>query len=265
MICIDINVNRTIINIPVNSGSDGVLMNQQEGNQQKRKMRPMVAIKAMGRLLKNAEATEEVFVIIQALAGDSVERGYKRFITTPHAQTILKQEVSLIDVLAKRDYLRSLPEGSLGKAYLRFMETGNITADGLKEASEVNEKGRFGDPGVETYGLRLRDQHDLWHTLTGFGRDVAGEACLLAFTYAQTRNRGIGFIAFIGALDLSKTFGRSMFSSMWQAYQMGKEAAWLPGQHWEQLLEKPLHEVRKELGIGTPDCYESLPLDLVTA
>ena len=67
---------------------------------------------------------------------------------------------------------------------------------------------------------------------------MAGEACLLAFTYAQTRNReGIGFIAFIGALDLSKTFGRSMFSSMWQAYQMGKEAAWLPGQHWEQLLE----------------------------
>ena len=231
----------------------------------KRRMQPIVAMKAMGRLLKNAEATEEVFVIIRALAGDSVERGYKRFVKTPHAETILNQEKALIDVLSDRDYLRSLPEGSLGKAYLKFMEEGNIMADGLKEASELDNEERFADPNLDTYGLRLRDQHDLWHTTCGFGRDVAGEACLLAFTYAQTRNRGIGFIALIGALDLSKTFGRSMFSSMWQAYQMGKKAEWLPGQHWETLLEKPLHEVRRELGVGTPDRYESLPLELVTA
>ena len=229
---------------------------------QERKVQPLVAIKAMGRLLKNPEATEEVFVIIQALAGDSVGRGYRRFKQTKHAETILIKKKSLLEVLADREYLRGLPEGSLGRAYLNFMEVGNITAEGLKDASESAREEGFGEPEVDIYGLRLRDQHDLWHVATGFGRDVAGEACLLAFTYAQTHNRGVGFIAFMGALKLRKTYGKQMFSSMWQGYRMGKKANWMPGQHWELLLAQPLHKVRQELGLQSPDQYEKLPLEL---
>lgn len=232
----------------------------------KRKMQPLVAMKAMGRLLKNAEATEEVFVIIQALAGDSVERGFEKFRHTEHAEDILNQKIPLLEVLSDRVALRQLPEGSLGRAYLKFMEAGGITAEGLKDASEMGrEDERFEDPEVDLYGLRLRDQHDLWHVATGFGRDVAGEACLLAFTYAQTKNRGIGFIALIGALDLSKNYGSQMFTSMWQGYRMGKKAKWMPGQYWEKLLAKPLEQVRLELGLETPDEYEKLPLSPVAA
>jgi ubiquinone biosynthesis protein COQ4 len=220
---------------------------------------------AMGRLLKNPEATEEVFIIIQALAGDSVERGYARFKSTPQAGAILAQERALIDVLADRNYLRQLPDGSLGRAYLKFMEEGNITADGLKAASEVNQEERFADPALETYALRLRDQHDLWHTVSGFGRDVAGEACLLAFTYAQTQNRGLGFIALMGGLKLRKAYGVAIFKSMWQAYQMGRRARWLPGQWWEQKLSQPLAQVQQELAITAPDRYENLPRSLAAA
>jgi ubiquinone biosynthesis protein COQ4 len=222
-------------------------------------------MKAMGRLLKNPEATEEVFVIIRALSGDAIERGYRRFLTTPHAQQILDSDRSLLDTLADRDALRALPEGSFGRAYLAFMEAGNITAEGLKDASEFAEAERGLPKNMETYALRLRDQHDLWHVATGFGRDVAGEACLLAFTYAQTRNRGVGFIAFMGALKLRRVFGSRFFRSMWQGYVMGRRAAWMPGQHWETLLAMPLLEVREVLGITPPTRYRSLPLELVSA
>ena len=34
-------------------------------------------------------------------------------------------------------------------------------------------------------GERLRDIHDLFHVITGYGRDALGELCLLAFTNAQ--------------------------------------------------------------------------------
>lgn len=229
------------------------------------RIQPLKAMAAMGRLLRNPEATEEVFVIIRSLAGDALERGYRRFVSTEHAHTILSQEQDLLSVLANRDYLHSLPEGSLGRAYLKFMEQGNITAEGLKDASEYEGVETFGDPGLETYGLRLRDQHDLWHVVSGFGRDVAGEACLLAFTYAQTRNRGIAFIALMGSLKLRKTLGRDIFSSMWQAFKMGRAAAWLPGQHWEELLVRPLQEVRDHLGVTQPDKYQRLPLELALA
>ena len=39
------------------------------------------------------------------------------------------------------------------------------------------------------------------HVITcGYGRDVSGEACLLAFTVAQTRNPGLALIVVAGAL-----------------------------------------------------------------
>ncbi len=228
-----------------------------------RKMQPIVAIRAMAKLLKNPEATEEVFVILRALSGDAIGKGYRRFITTPQAREILDSETSLLEVLGDRDGLRGLPEGSLGQRYLAFMEAGNITAEGLKDASEGEDLQRLENPDMETYALRLRDQHDLWHVTTGFGRDVAGEACLLAFTYAQTKNRGIGFIGAMGALKLRKVFGSQFFSSMWQAYQMGRRTSWLPAQRWEQLLALPLEEVRAKLGVEAPTRYSSLPLELV--
>jgi ubiquinone biosynthesis protein COQ4 len=233
---------------------------------QSNRLQPLVAMRAMAKLLKNPEATEEVFVIIRALAGDAVLRGYRRFKDAADAEVILSSETSLLEVLSDRDSLRALPAGSFGQAYLAFMEAGNISAEGLKEASDVSDAaGEYLEPRLQTYALRLRDQHDLWHVLTGFGRDVAGEACLLAFTYAQTKNRGVGFSGLMGALKLRRVFGRRFFSSMWQAYRMGCRTAWLPGQHWETLLAKPLQQVREDLGVTTPDRYTSLPLELVSA
>ena len=51
---------------------------------------------------------------------------------------------------------------------------------------------------------RVRDLHDLWHVLTGYGRDPLGEVCLLAFTYAQTRLTGLGAIAFLGTFRIAR-------------------------------------------------------------
>jgi ubiquinone biosynthesis protein COQ4 len=235
-----------------------------EANYEARPMQPLVAMRAMKKLLKDPEATEQVFVIIRALSGDAIERGFRRFQSTPNAGQILRAPTSLLSFLSDRDTLRQMPEGSLGRAYLRFMEQGNITAEGLRDASETaGEVAPLGKSGIETYALRLRDQHDLWHVVTGFGRDVAGEACLLAFTYAQTKNRGVGFIALMGALKIRKVLGSRFISSMWQAYQMGRRTLWMPGQHWEALLSQPLHQVRVELGVTAPDRYQSLPLELV--
>ena len=49
-----------------------------ETNYEARPMQPLVAMRAMKALLKDPEATEHVFVIIRALSGDAVERGYRR-------------------------------------------------------------------------------------------------------------------------------------------------------------------------------------------
>ena len=146
---------------------------------------------------------------------------------------------------------------------MAFVDEGRITADGLAEASEINEDLLI-DPGLRLYAERLRDQHDLWHTVTGYGRDPFGEACLLAFTYAQTRNRGLGVIALIGMLKLSQGLGAGVFKAMWKGFRDGQQAAWLPSQDWESLLTQQLEEVRQQLQIYPPEIYREI-LELYTA
>ena len=114
------------------------------------------------------------------------------------------------------------------------------------------------DEKVSLYAERTRDQHDLWHTLTGYGRDTFGEACLLAFTYAQTRNPGIAVIALVGMVKLTQGMGSGVKAAMWQAYLAGRRAAWLPEQDWEALLPKPIEEVRAALKIPTPQKYREV-------
>ena len=230
-------------------------MNNHPKNHQR--MQPLVAARALRRLIKDAEQTEQVFVIIRAMSGDSLQRSYKRFLSAEGTQAILDEMQHLRDVLSDRATLEKLPRDSLGRAYLAFVEEGQITADGLAEASEVNED-LIEDPGLRRYAERLRDQHDLWHTLTGYGRDPFGEACLLAFTYAQTRNRGVGVIALIGMLKLSQELGTGVFKAIWKGFRDGQNAAWLPAQNWERLLNEPLHEVRKQLRVNPPETYREI-------
>ncbi|MFT7220395.1 MAG: ubiquinone biosynthesis protein COQ4 [Candidatus Azotimanducaceae bacterium] len=222
----------------------------------KNRMQPLVALRALKKLINNPERTEEVFVIIKAMSGDALERTYKKFQQTPMGQTILAEERSLLTTLMDREALREYAPGSLGREYLNFVESQNITADGLVEASDVEDK--VSDPAFKRFAERMRDQHDLWHVVNGYGRDTFGEACLLAFTYAQTRNRGLGIIALVGTYKISKDIGNGVRTAVWQAYKAGKKAAWLPQQDWESLLSQPLEEVRQQLVLTPPATYREV-------
>ena len=92
-------------------------------------------------------------------------------------------------------WLDSLPEGSVGAAYRTFIRTENISAEGLIEVSRAGA-GDVDEPHPYAWmGRRTRDVHDIWHILSGYHRDGLGEACLVAFSYAQTKGLGWALIA----------------------------------------------------------------------
>ncbi len=221
------------------------------------RMQPRVAARAIRALIRNPEDTAQVFTVVRAMSGPSLERGFERFIRLPLGRRVIEERLNLLDTLKDREALRALPANSLGRAYLDFVEVENLSADGLVEASEAPPQDDS-NPWLERYGQRLRDMHDLWHATTAYGREELGELCLLAFTYAQTRNRGIGLIVLVGALKMRETFGSGVFRAVLRGFRDGRRAAWLPGADWEALLERPLHEVRRELRIGEPQTYQLL-------
>ena len=140
-----------------------------------------------------------------------------------------------------------------------------LTADGLVEASQDEVTYTEMSEDLKRFATRQRDSHDLWHTLTQYGRNELGELCLLAFTYAQTGNRGIGLIVLAGSMKMRKYYGLSVFSTVFRAYRDGKNCQWLPAQNWELLLEKPIEQVRTKLGIQDPIAYQQLLATPATA
>lgn len=225
------------------------------------RVRPLQARRAFKRLLANPDQTEHVFVVIRSLSGRSFERLLRRVRRHPMGARILKERRDLIPLLSNRDYLLGLPEDSLGHRYGRFMQAEQISAEGLAAASFVPRDGDatpVGDAGLEAeaFGARLRDSHDLWHVVTGYSRDVLGELALLAFTYEQTRNPGIGYIVRNVERRMRKNGNAEISGFLQQALARGRAAAFLPAADWETLLERPLDDVREALRVGPPPEYE---------
>ncbi|MEZ5595827.1 MAG: Coq4 family protein [Pseudomonadales bacterium] len=223
-------------------------------------LKPREAWQALRRLLGNPEETEHVFTIIRSLSGKTLLRGYNRFVATPSGRAILAEKRNLIDLLNNRDYLRAQPADSVAAHYLHYMETEDLTADGLVEASEDGELPQH--EGLALYASRLRDQHDLWHVITNHGRDVRGELCLLAFTVAQTMNPGLALIVLAGMLKIGRESGDwRILKAAWEGFRNGRRAAWLPATEWEQFLALPMDTVRRQLHIGQPATYQRILRD----
>ena len=159
--------------------------------------------------------------------------------------------------LRNKTLLSELPQNSLGQRYLQFINEQGLSADGLVEASEEQADALDADSDLALFATRQRDMHDLWHVLTEYGRDELGEACLLGFTYAQNKNRGVGFIAVVGCFKLFSRHGFMAARSIFGAYLDGRRAAWLPQQDWEALLHDPITSVRERLKINSPTLYHS--------
>jgi len=226
------------------------------GNRERDRIRPLEALRALRALSSNPDDTAQVFRLLRALpAGDRV---YRRFRRTGRGARLLAERPSLLATLADRDALLALPPGSLGRTYAEFMSSEQISADGLVAASAMPPgQERWVDEEHRFVGERLRDMHDLWHVVTGYGRDLLGEAALLAFTFAQTRTPGIGVIVGHALWRARGDFAPAR-SFIWRGFRRGLRAAWLPEQEWEKLLPEPLDTVRERLHIDAPPHYTQL-------
>jgi ubiquinone biosynthesis protein COQ4 len=230
------------------------------------RIQPLKALRALGRLLKDKEDTAQVFEIMRALSGRSVPNGYAKLLSTPAGGSIAFRHQELADILSDHEYLSRLPEGSVGRAYLHFTTSENISAQGLIEESRkgMEDEALDSEHPHAWYGRRLRDIHDLWHVLTGYGRDALGETCVVSFSYAQTKSTGFALIGAAGALKLRKEIGGGypFIGAAWQAYRNGAKAAWLPGEDYVRLLGENLEAARARLNIARPTLYEAVPAEI---
>jgi ubiquinone biosynthesis protein COQ4 len=209
------------------------------------------AFAALWTLANDTSRTDQVFTIISALTGDSFERTHAAFMKSPLGQRLSVERPSLSALLSDHARLRALPEGSLGREYLRFMEEGRLTAGGLNDAQTMgSDPDREFDENRRYVADRLRDMHDLWHVLTDYGCDDTGEIANLWFSVGQFGNPGMAFIAFFGTLDGNLDARLSWPRYCMKAYLRGRRASRLVCQPIEDMLSLPIDEARRRLRIA---------------
>ncbi len=229
-----------------------------------RRVEPLRALRALRRLIADKEDTTQVFEIMNALAGRSVRRGYEKMLEQPEGARQAYMMVESADRLHDRAWLESLPQGTVGRAYLDFIDVRNLSAYGL-----AGESRKVADSEIEAahpyawYARRLRDVHDLWHVLTGYRTDALGEACVVAFSLPQTRSAGFGLIAAGVAIEAARArTGHPCARAVLQAWLRGRRAAWLPALDYEALMSVPLEQARARLGLSGPTLYDRIPVEL---
>ena len=135
----------------------------------------MQAATAFVRLTADMSRLNEVFNLSDGLAGPdemrdmvesarSHETGAAALRERPHVHLDLAE-------------LRALPTGTLGREYAIMMDRNGLDPASIPTLPD-DDDGKY----VRSH---LYETHDLWHVVTGFGTDVAGELGLQAFYQAQ--------------------------------------------------------------------------------
>ncbi|GIX18485.1 MAG: hypothetical protein KatS3mg120_0161 [Erythrobacter sp.] len=219
--------------------------------------RPFRAINNFRKLIKDKENTALVFKIFESLPSRDFLPRVERLALSEKGEELRAKEPFLPEILDDHAALRRTPKGSLAHAYCDFMEAEGLSAAGLVAEYERAGRPRYPDL-VEWFINRSRDTHDLFHVLTGYGRDALGEQCVLLFTHGQAPSQGHLLIGYAGAANIRKKVQGSkapVFGAVREAHRTGKGAPPLIEQSIRDLLPRPIEEVRAALRIPEPRLY----------
>lgn len=188
-----------------------------------------------------------------ALAGPTVEKEFLRFAQHPVGRQLLSEHPrrDLNGVLSDRESLMRMPPGSFAHAYLVYMgDEGMGSANDFLRAAGLEEKAaRFGWTEEQLWFVRrMANSHDLFHVIAGYDRSIVGEIGVNAYTAGQIPLVPLKLLmVYLFLLKPSRPIGWTQFVS--RSYRHGRDTPPLSCANYEELLGRPLEEVRQILGV----------------
>ncbi|KFQ99379.1 hypothetical protein N306_14818, partial [Opisthocomus hoazin] len=140
--------------------------------------------------------------------------------------------------------LRGLPDGTLGREYVRFLEDNKVSPD-------TRMPPKFVDDEELAYVIqRYREVHDLMHTLLGMPTNMLG---LAALAWAQELSPPVLFVPTVTSCVVCSRKLRVLATDLvpW-AIRSGRNASCILNVYYEQRWEQPVESLREEIGIFPP-------------
>lgn len=205
---------------------------------------------ALWRVIRSdpSESTAEVAIVEMGFARSSLARRFARWDETFRA--LEADPKTAPSVRARRvlppirlEALAALPPGTLGRVFAEHCRERGIDPNLVHVPP---------DDRVGWLLHHLYQSHDVWHVVTGWGNDLAGEVGLGGFYAAQLR--APAFFGYMLALVFLNVVSRradldQVFAALGAGHRGGRRAEPLFGTDWDALWAVPLEEVRRRFGI----------------
>ncbi len=160
-------------------------------------------------------------------------------------QQVLRDRPTIsMDTIGFETLRKKSSPGSLGSAYVSFMDSHHFNPDERKAVAYVD------DEELAYVMQRYRELHDFWHVLLGLPPTVRGELALKWFELVQTGLPMTAISAVVGPLRLSNSESKNLWAvDVPWAIRSGQRADFLMNVRVEDYLNEPLDSVRKSLNI----------------
>jgi ubiquinone biosynthesis protein Coq4 len=201
------------------------------------------AVRAFAALVRDPTRLDQVFALADA-AMDEATRDAMLANVRRHAQgrAALAERPRL--TCPDLGQLARLPAGTLGHAYAAHLHAAGLDPSKLPQRATPDER---------SYLLaHIYETHDVWHTVTGFATDVAGELGLMAFYAAQGPSKGPLAILTAGLVNTMRGHMDDKdrrLDAITRGWTLGRRAAPLFGVRWADRWSEPLADLRRRFAL----------------
>ncbi|KAJ7081847.1 putative COQ4 protein, responsible for restoring ubiquinone biosynthesis [Mycena belliarum] len=194
--------------------------------------------------LANPRRGDMVAALGETTAGPALPRLRDIMLSSTEGRQILKDRPRINSMTVDMAKLAQYPEGTLGRAYITWLERCGVTPDTREPVHYID------DPELAYVMQRYRECHDLYHCIVNLPVSVDSEIAVKYFEFANLGLPMAALSALFGPLRLNRAQLQRLFSEYvpW-ALRCGGSARSLITVYWEQRWEQNVDEMKKELGL----------------
>jgi len=209
---------------------------------QQQKLELLETLKGFMHFVQDPSQTTSVFEIQRGLSHQPISlRNVEHMLSNAAIKSLADEQYQ--PARPSLTQLIQLPESSLGYCYAKSLLDAGFDPD-FFETIDVIGPGTYLD-------LRVRQTHDIWHIMTGFGTDLAGEVGLQAFQLCQIYSPLSVLISAAGILHCM-TLGLELdpvLVAIHQGIEISRTKVPLLSVKWEEHWDVPVEELRETIGL----------------
>lgn len=174
-------------------------------------------------------------------------------LSDPIGRQILRERPRITSTSLDLDYLRSLPDDSVGNTYIKWLDREGVSPDTRVAVKFID------DEELAYIYQRYRECHDFYHSITGLPIIIEGEIAVKVLEYMNIGMPMSGMGALFAPLRLKPSQKERLYNIYYPwAIQSGLSSKPLINIYWENILTENVTDLRRELGIEQPPDLRNL-------